>query len=83
MLPVFLMILFGIIIVLAVSLTSREAATRKASARRSWSRMVTVSLTRSPGEFGCVYQSVMITPVLASAWSSGAKETVSRAARQR
>ena len=44
---------------------------------------LTVSLTRSPGVAGRVYQSVMMTPVLASAWSKGAKETVSMAARHR
>ena len=64
-------------------LTWREAATRSASARSSWSRIDTVSLTRSPGELGCEYQSVMMTPLLASACSRGAKETVSTAARHR
>ena len=36
---------------------------------------------QGPGEFGLAYQSVMMTPLLASAWSSGAKDTVSSAAR--
>ena len=45
-------------------LTWREAATRSASARRSWSRIETVSLTRSLGDLGLEYQSVMITPAV-------------------
>jgi hypothetical protein len=40
-------------------------------------------LTRSPGALGLEYQSVMITPLFGLAWSSGAKETVSTAARHR
>ena len=36
-------------------LTWRLAATRRASARRSWSRIETVSLIRSLGELGCEY----------------------------
>ena len=38
---------------------------------------------RSPGERGLAYQSVMITPLLASACRSGAKDTVSSAACHR
>ncbi len=64
-------------------LTWRKAETRSASARKSASRMATVSLTRSPGAFGDEYQSVIITPLLGSAWSNGAKDTVSIAARHK
>ena len=64
-------------------LTWRLAATRSASARRSWSMIETVSLTRSPGDLGLVYQSVTITPPLESACSRGANDTVSIAARHR
>ncbi len=43
----------------------------------------TVSLTRSVGVLGLTYQSVTMTPPLESAVISGAKESVSTAARQR
>src|SRR6476469_800668 len=61
----------------------RDAATRRASARRSASTIETVSFTRSPGARGLAYQSVMMTPEFASAWSKGANETVSTAAFHR
>src|SRR5690606_31242732 len=63
--------------------TSRLAATRSASARRSWSRIETETLTRSLGFSGFEYQSVTITPPALSACVSGMNESVSRLARQR
>ena len=44
---------------------------------------VTVTLTRSPGLAGLAYQSVTMTPPFESLWASGAKASVSSAARQR
>ena len=64
-------------------LTSRSAVTRSASARRSWSRMVTVTFIRSVGTCGLMYQSVTITPPLESVSVSGMKLSVSRLARHR
>ena len=61
-------------------LTSRSAATRTASARRSWSRIVTVTFMRSVGARGFTYQSVTITPPFESVWSRGMKLSVSSAA---
>src|SRR5690606_26099271 len=63
--------------------TWRLAATRSASARRSWSRIETETLTRSAVFSGLMYQSVTITPPELSAWVSGMNESVSRLARQR
>ena len=63
--------------------TWRLAATRSASARRSWSRMVTVTFIRSPVLLGLAYQSVTITPPLLSVCSIGMKLSASRLARHR
>ena len=60
----------------------RNTLARTPSARNSRPRMKTLSLKRSFGESGGLYQSVMMTPPNGSADASGMNETVSSVARQ-
>ena len=64
-------------------MTWREAATRKRVGAQILVEDRDGQLDPLARERGLAYQSVMITPPLASAWSSGANDTVSTAARHR